>query len=165
MAVSIRQANLDDVDLIVSMWVEFMQNHDRILVNDSVRYRHHIKKRPDAAEVYREFLVDKIKSPDGQVNIAEVDGKPVGYSFIFIKDNVPVFRLKRLGYFSDMYVRKEYRGKRIASKLKVSAFRWFRKHGIRDISIAVYPANNRAIAIYERWGFQAFHIEMRTRLL
>jgi len=80
------------------------------------------------------------------------NGKLKGYMMIFIKKNIPLFKLIRFGYISDLYLKKEARGMGLSSQLKDIAIKWFRKKGIRYISIAVYPGNNVAHSIYKRWG-------------
>ena len=44
------------------------------------------------------------------------------------------------------------------------ACKWFKKHGIKHITIGVNPENERAHLIYKKWGFFDFRIEMRNKI-
>ena len=83
---------------------------------------------------------------------------------VFIKDNIPIFELKELGYFSDLYVKKQFRKLGISSKLRDEAIKWFKKKKMKYISIALYPDNKFAHSVYKKWGFMDYHIEMRREI-
>ena len=87
-----------------------------------------------------------------------------GYNLIFLKDNIPVFELARTGHIGDLFIKKEFRGLKISSKLNREAIIWFKKRGVKYSSLQVYPQNRHAYNIYKRWGYEDFHIEMRKKL-
>ena len=121
-------------------------------------------RKKDAARIFRKFVQKNIRSKIGIVHIAEINGKPVGYSLAFIKDNVRVYKTEKVGYISDLFIKKESRAKGISSKFKDEAIKWFRKKGINHISIAVHKENRLAYSIYRKWGFLDYHIEMRRKI-
>lgn len=160
----IRKANLKDVPTIVKLWKEFMKDHDKIVIKENPKLKPHLVKKKDAADIFRKMIQKNIRSKNGVVHIAEVDGKSAAYSLIFIKDNIPVYKLEKIGYMSDMFVRKEFRGLRISSKFKDEAIKWFKKKRINYISLKVYPENKHAHSIYKNWDFFDYQIDMRRKI-
>ena len=63
-----------------------------------------------------------------------------------------------------MFVREEFRGLGISSKLKDESFIWLRKKGIEKVFLNVLSNNSQAIEVYEKWGFSTFKSEMRMDL-
>ena len=160
----IRKAALKDLNGIVKVWEDFIRDHDKIVLSKNNKLKQHILRRKDASEIFRKFAKKNITSKEGEIFIAEDGGNLVGYILLLIKENIPVFKIKRIGYISDLYLKKEYRGIRISSKLKDEAIKWFRKKGIRYISIAVNANNLSAHSIYDKWGFFDYQIELRKRV-
>jgi len=157
----IRKANANDVESIIKMWKEFMKIHDAIVMEKNPLLKQHIRLKKDSRESFQKFIKKQIKSTDSLVSIAEIDGKPIGYALSFIKRNIPVFAMDKIGYISDMYIEKEYNGMGIGSKLKNEAVRWFKKKNIKNISLIVFHDNEHARKVYEKWGFFNYSIEMR----
>ena len=105
-----------------------------------------------------------IGSKNGVVHLAEMGGKPAGYSLILIKQNPGVPRVSKIGYISDLFVKEEFRGRGISSKLTQEAMEWFRRKGIRYVSLNVLAENRAPQSIYKKWGFFPFVVEMRKNL-
>ena len=159
--VIVRKARIKDVPAILKLFSEFMKEHGQIVSQRNPLLKPHIKRKRNAVNIFRNFIEKNIQSSKSFVNIAEVDGKIAGYSLSFIKDLPPVYEVDKVGYISDLYVKKEFRKKNIASIFKDEAFKFFRKKGIRYKSIMVNQENKHAHSIYKKWGFFEYHIEMR----
>jgi GNAT superfamily N-acetyltransferase len=160
MDIIIRKANIKDIDILVKMWKEFMKLHDEAMIAKNPKIKPYVKLRKDAPELFRKFSSQQIKSEKGLVLIAEVNGKPAGYVLSLIKSNIPVYELSELGYISDMYVKKEYQGLGLSSKLKDETVKWFKEKKIKHMSLRVYYDNDHARQVYEKWGFFNHSIEM-----
>jgi putative acetyltransferase len=52
-----------------------------------------------------------------------------------------------------MVIAPEWRDRGVGSALLAEAFRWARWAGVEKISLSVYPHNDRALRLYERFGF------------
>jgi ribosomal protein S18 acetylase RimI-like enzyme len=52
-----------------------------------------------------------------------------------------------------MVIAPEWRDRGVGSALLAEAFRWARWAGVEKISLSVYPHNDRALKLYERFGF------------
>lgn len=161
---TIRQAKLKDVGEVVSLWENFMDEHDKIILKKNPRLKAYLVRKKNAAGIFRKFIQKNIKSKNAVVYIAEVDGKSAGYCLVFIKDNIAVFNLKKIGYISDLFVKKDYRGRGISSKFMDAAIRFVKNKKIKHISLVVKKDNKSAYSVYKRWGFLDYHIEMRKRL-
>ena len=77
--------------------------------------------------------------------VAEVDGRIVGELGVEI-----VHGRGDLG----MEIISDYRGTGIGSALMTRAIEWARAQGLAKLSLEVWPHNARAIALYEKFGFQ-----------
>ncbi len=159
----LRQATLEDVEIIVKMWVEFMEYHKNIIEKEP-RLAASLEKIPDATRPFAEWTKKNILGENSKINIAEVNGEPAGYSLISIDDNVPIFKINKIGHIRDLFVRKQFRGRGISSKFRDLAYEWFKENGITQVKLNVYPQNDHAHNIYKKWGFFGFHLEMRTEL-
>lgn len=159
----IREARLRDIPVIMKLWKEFMTYHDDMVKKDP-RLKDQLLIRKNAADNFKGFLKKNIKSKDAMVYIAEVGREPAGYSLIYIKKNIPIYKLDKTGYLSDLFVRKRFRGLGLSSKFNNTAIKWFKKKGIKYLSIHVYSYNDKARFIYKKWGFFDFHVEMRRKI-
>ncbi|HZP64791.1 MAG TPA: GNAT family N-acetyltransferase [Rudaea sp.] len=54
---------------------------------------------------------------------------------------------------SDLVVAEEHDGKGVGSALIAFAERWAKEHRCKHVTLAVFPANERARSLYERHGF------------
>ena len=160
----IRKAKIKEAQEIARMWNEFMKEHDSKVIKKNKKAIQHVAKLSNSQSIFAEYINTCIRSKNASVHVAEDDGKLVAYSLIKINKNIPVFKINTLGYFADLFVKKEYRGKGISSKFRDLAILWFKKKGIKYISITVHPENEYAHSIYKKWGFFDFHVEMRTRI-
>jgi GNAT superfamily N-acetyltransferase len=164
MDIHIRKANVKDADMLMEMWKEFTQVHDEIVIRKNSRIKPHIDLDKNAYNTFKRFIKKQIISKYALVSIAEVDGKPAGYTLSFIKKNIPVYAVERLGYIVDMYVKKEYCGLGISSKLKDEVIEWCKKEGVKYIALTVFYDNEHARKVYEKWGFFNHSIEMRKEI-
>jgi GNAT superfamily N-acetyltransferase len=160
----IRKADLKDVTDTVDLWKEFMKYHDEIIIKKNKKVKPYLTKKKNAADIFRKYVQKIILSKDSITHVAEVEGRLAGYSLNCINNNIPVFKIKKIGYMSDLFVKKEFRGLGISTKLKNEAIKWFKKKGIKYVSIKVHNDNELAHSIYKKWGFFDFHTEMRKKI-
>ena len=105
-----------------------------------------------------------LRSRNAAIYLAELDGKPVGLSVLTVRENARIYKLRRLGHIVILYVREKYRGLGISTKLYAETLQWFAKKRLPYISLTVMTDNLSAHAIYERWGFFDYQIDMRRKL-
>ena len=162
--IKIRKAKLIDVPIVVRLWKEFMNIHKTIVTKKSPKFKEYLQLKKGADIKFRTFLKKNINSRNGLVLVAELRNKIIGYNLSFIKPNIIVYKIEKLGHISDLYVRKEFQGKGIASKFKNETLKWFKKKKIKTITLMVNNSNLYAHSIYKKWGFKDFHQEMRKKI-
>lgn len=163
MEFNIRNATEEDINVIILLWEEFRKYHDSNFLNKS-KYKMHIESKEDAKELFKKYIIDNIQKKDAQVSIAFSNNIPIGYSLIFLKPTVPIFKEEMTGHFGDLFVKEEFHGKGVASNFKKLSLEWFKEKGVKILSIQVYNDNLKAREIYKKWGFFDYHIEMRREL-
>lgn len=160
----IREAYINDIKTLVNIWEKFLVEHDGIVTRNNPRLKKMNLRNDNARVLYEKFISDNIQSENGVVFVAEENGQIVGYSLGLIKDEIPIFQMKRYGYISDLYVEREFRGKGVASKLKDEMFSWFKNKGIEYASVGFYADNPMAHEVYKKWGFFDYKIEARIKI-
>ncbi|MFH1631386.1 MAG: GNAT family N-acetyltransferase [Candidatus Aenigmatarchaeota archaeon] len=156
----IRKATLKDVPRLVEMWEDLIKYHKNLPVKINI-YK---DMKKNAADVWRKYAKKMIRGKDSSIYVAEINEKLVGYSVLMIKKDPPVYKNEKIGYFSDAFVDKHFRGMGISSLLKDVAILWFRKKGLKYASLVVDPKNKHAHNIYKKWGFSDLHIVMRRKV-
>jgi ribosomal protein S18 acetylase RimI-like enzyme len=58
------------------------------------------------------------------------------------------------GHVLGMLVEERYRGNGIGEALLVNALQWARERGLPDVSLLVFPHNERAIGLYRKYEFE-----------
>lgn len=160
----IKIATIEDIKSIADIWKGFLDEHDDIVAKRNPQLKDMNLRNDEASAIYEKFLKANIESEDGRVLIAKEDDTIAGYSLGFIKNEIPIFQMKRYGYISDLYVTREFRGRGISTKLMNSMLAWFRDRGLEYASIGFYADNNEARDIYKKWGFFDYKIEARKKI-
>ncbi|MFH1591083.1 MAG: GNAT family N-acetyltransferase [archaeon] len=160
----IRKATAQDIPVLLTLWEEFMDDHDGIVIKSDPMTKAQVARKPDATSAMRRFFSSIIRSPNGLALVVEDDDGIGGYLLADIRPNIPVFAIKRICYISDLYIRKPLRRQRWATKMKEMALSWMKKKGVKYVAIGLHSQNKKAYAIYKAWGFSDHHIEMRKQL-
>lgn len=162
--IKVREATLKDLDKIIELMEKFLREHFGNLIKKNSRNKEYFALKSNAFDMVGEFVKNIIKGDKGTIHIVEEKGILIAYILLEIKQDVPIYVIEEFGYIAGLYVRKQYRGNKISSKLYKEAYKWFKKHGIKHITIGVNPENKRAHLIYKKWGFFDFRIEMRNQI-
>ena len=93
--------------------------------------------------------------------IAENKGKIIGYVGAQIEKNYPPNVEKFRGHLFNLYVKKEYQGKGIGTKLIKKVFSWFKEKKITDLKVMVYATNKGAHKLYKRMGYKDYIVNLR----
>jgi GNAT superfamily N-acetyltransferase len=154
--VKIRKATRRDLPQLLNLSKELRRYHRRFSGFEALH--------KDARKRWTKFALKNIRSPNGLVLVAEQDNKLIGYALGLVKKNIPIYKLEKIGHFSDLFVTSSLRGKGVASLLKKEMFKWFRAKKLPMAKIHVHAENNYARAVYKKWKFNDFHIVMRRKL-
>jgi GNAT superfamily N-acetyltransferase len=160
----IRKAKIKDIDTILILQKELMKSQIEIIKTFRPEHLTDIKPKRDMEKEVISFISSSVRSKNGLVLLAEIDGKPAGYLLVLIKKNIPIFKLEKLGEITEIYVRQQYRGTGISTNLKNEAFKWLKSRGIKKVTLNVFPDNKKGLPIYKKWGFSPYIYQMRRNL-
>lgn len=97
---------------------------------------------------------------NGDINLADVDGELAGFITTVIDESPTVFDQPDRLRIGDIYVRKPYRGTGLARELIDHAAEWASEAGCGVLTLEVDVDNERAIAFYEKLGFETHRRQM-----
>jgi RimJ/RimL family protein N-acetyltransferase len=115
--------------------------------------------KADPIEYYDIDLL--ISSPDSQLLVVELEGKPVASGYARIESSKFYHRHTHHAYLGFMYTLPEHRGKGFNQLILQALTDWSRGRGITEIRLEVYPDNQPAIRAYEKAGFSKYMMQMR----
>ena len=139
----VRLAHADDDEFILALAERFVdfdlpawrKRNETLngIRNDIAR---HLRELPPASHLY----------------VAEdEDGERLG--FLHLQTQKDFFTGALNCHISDLVVAEEHDGKGIGSALLEFAEHWAKEHRCKHVTLAVFPANERAQALYQRHGF------------
>lgn len=97
----------------------------------------------------RRYLRAIRRYPNAAVYVAEDEGKIVGRLSVARDQHPASSHVADVG----LMVAASHRRRGIGTALLDAAVQWGREAGVRKLELHVFPWNNAAIALYERYGF------------
>ena len=135
--ITVRQAAIFDLDLLVPLFDEYRQFY----------------RKPSDPGLARRFLLERFQDRQSIVFLAEQrDGNAVGFTQLF-----PSFSsasAARIFILNDLYVRSDARRKKAGSLLLAAATRFARAAGAVRLTLSTEIANHAAQALYEAQGWR-----------
>lgn len=128
---------------------------------DDVPLEEEIEFRLDFLEsdTYRAWVaVDGDEPTDAP--LSEVERELVGFVTANVDECPPVFDRPDRLKIGDFYVRESHRGTALAQTLFDRAVEYAREVGVSELSLDVDADNERALAFYEKVGFEPHRYEM-----
>lgn len=153
--------------------IEIPQIEDFSRVNELAKQVHelHVNWRPDLF-----FSVDEVISKedfekmvqDKEIFVARVEDEIVGYITINIKEkNNPSMRYRKQLQIEAICVDEKNRGKGIGTELLEYARKFGKENNCTDLYLTVNKENEKAIKIYEKFGFKvksiAYSMQIQKR--
>lgn len=96
------------------------------------------------------FIGEMIRSGNGLALVAEADGEVVGNVLVTLERNAVASHVGTLS----IVIAEAWRDVGIGSDLVRAAQAWVQEQGLAKLALSVFPDNERAIAVYERAGFE-----------
>ncbi|MGN6394788.1 MAG: GNAT family N-acetyltransferase [Mucilaginibacter sp.] len=115
-------------------------------------------------EIHYYDLVKLIDDPDFAVIVAELNGEVIGSGYARVTQSKNYLKHDRHCYLGFMYVKPEYRGRGVNSKVLDALKQWTKSQGINELRLEVYNDNQPAVRAYEKAGFTPNLLEMRLGL-
>ena len=150
--------------------LELARTEDRDAVNRLALQVHtmHVAWRPDIYEMVPELFTEErfqecIRSRS--LYVAKIDGNPVGYVSVKIREyNWPGVVKRKVMLIDEICVDEACRnqgiGSQIMSEIRVLA----KAFGCTDLQLGVYPQNDAAVAFYQKCGFMIRSIDMQRKV-
>lgn len=145
---NIRKANVNDAEKILNMLKQLDTETKFMLFEPGERTItvDEIKKRLDR-EYFKAVMV-----------LVEDEDKIVGY----LSADRGVFRRIRHSAYITVGLLKDYRGKKLGTKLFEEMERWARKNNVTRLDLTVLELNETAIGLYEKMGFKKEGLKERA---
>lgn len=145
-----------DLPSVVGLWEMLAKHHEK------VSYHFHLAW--DSKRKWEKYLEKKFSEVSTKLIVAEEDEQIVGFMLCLLSPNAPVFKERKIGVISDVFVLKERRRKGVTRKMLDVAIRWFRKNKVRSVQLGVAHYNMEARAAWRNLGFEPYMIYKRLDL-
>ncbi len=148
--ITIRDAREDDLDGVSDLWEQLAGHHEMLSEDFALT--------SDSKRKWSKYLRDRFREISTKLIVAEEDGQIVAFMLCLLQPNYPIFKDKKIGVISDVYVKQERRRKGLAKKMLDVAVAWFKKNKVRTVRLNVAAANLEARAAWRMLGFDPFMI-------
>ena len=153
-SITIRPATPDDTAFILSLaprFVDFELPKGR-------------RKRETVAAIHADIERALHEAQPGDHFFVSVDSHEQRTGFLHLQVQRDFFSGKRACHIADLAVAPGHDGRGIGRALLAYAENWAGKQRCRWLTLAVFPANTRARALYERTGFATDLVRMAKPL-
>jgi GNAT superfamily N-acetyltransferase len=135
---TVRGAQPRDIDVLAPL-VQAFQAFEKIPYDDGA---------------VRRSLARLLDQPQlGQVLLAEVAGRPIGYAIFTYGYDLEYGGMD--AFLTDLFLIEEQRDRGVGSWLMAQVEAAAREHGVQALHLLVAPANHRAHHLYYKRGFKA----------
>ncbi|MBU1101524.1 MAG: GNAT family N-acetyltransferase [Bacteroidetes bacterium] len=141
----ISKAALDDIQSLVTLWLEFMEYH--------YERDEYYNIRNDAVDYHIKFLKSVIDKDGWSILLANEGDNIIGYSVAKIENYPPVFSRENFGFIQELAVKADYRSKGIGEILLNEQYKWFRLKNISQVELHVAIKNSTAESFWKSKGF------------
>lgn len=118
--------------------------------------------RMDKLESEGQELLVAVDGAGADRGVADADGDLVGFVVTAVDEAPPVFDRPDRVVVCELYVEAGHRGTGLAERLVAHASERAREEGCPEVALDVDVGNDRAVAFYERLGFEAARRRMRV---
>jgi len=118
----------------------------------------------DGKRKWARYLEERFSEISTKLIVAEEEGEIVGFMLCLLSPNTPVFKDRKIGVISDVYVLEERRRKGVTKSMLNRAIKWFEKNKVRSVQLGVAFDNFEARAAWRQVGFEPYIIYKRLNL-
>jgi len=147
---------LKDLPKLSEFGVELLKFH--------VKFDPYFTPDKNAKNTYSKFFKKCIYSGNKNLLVAEKNRSIVGYALGEIRKRPPVFKLKKIGFVNDMYVKKNFRRQGIARLFLDELFSWFKSKKLNHVELHVHAENEIGKIAWAKYGFKEYMKELRTKM-
>lgn len=153
---SIRKANVRDMDELINFEKKITLMHEKL--------DNFYKEVGNTEREKKKSFQEHLKSKDSLLLVAEENGKLIGYILSYITKRPGIFKEKKSGHISSIYVLEKYQNKGAARSLVEETYKWFRKKKIRYIELTVHTKNKEGVRFWDSMGFETITLRKRKKL-
>jgi len=154
--ITIRKATINDLGAIQEL------NHE-LCIKEHNEYDSTINPDYPLSKAGEEYFKSKIESSDSLALVAETKGNIVGYFVGSLADS-PDYRVVRLAEAENMYVKESFRSQGIGSGLSLKFEDWCRERKVERIRHIASAGNVEAIKFYKKHGCKEVDIALEKDL-
>ncbi len=119
----------------------------------------------EGTDCFREQALRGIDDRGGDfILVADAGGKIVGLVSCETKERLNAFKIKRIGYITDLFVAPEFRKTGVAKALVAEAEKEFGKRKLGHAFLKALSNNPDALKTYQSLGFEEYKKEMKKKL-
>jgi ribosomal protein S18 acetylase RimI-like enzyme len=96
--------------------------------------------------------------------VAVCQNKLVASGYLSLENSKHYHKNPTHGYIGFIYVKPEFRGKRISNFVLATLQSWAKEKNLNELRLDVYSNNPSAIKAYERFGFEKSLVNMRINI-
>lgn len=149
----IRKAKLKDVPKVTEYAIGLLKYH-----NDLDSY---FAPAKDFKEEYRKHIKKCVYSKNRLLLVAEEDNEIVGYAMGELGSRPPIFKIRKFGFVSDVFVYEKFRKSGIAKLFLKELFKWFKFKKLQHIELTVHAKNEIGAKAWAKHGFEDYMRKQR----
>lgn len=123
---------------------------------------------PGYGEKYANELLERVEKQNGFILFAEVENIPAGVIIGIVEELSEKDLLEcvpsKIGTILQLFVKNEYRSKKIGSLLMERAEEYFQQQGCDVIYVGILEPNKKAHDFYQKMGYQDRVIELMKKI-
>jgi len=149
----IRPATPADVPAVLPMVRKIAAMHEKL---DPAKYAF----RSDPGEMYRGWLVSRSRDARSVFLVANTGENIVGFLVGTVEPEIPIYKLREMGFIHDIWVEEDYRHEGIGRQLLTVAVERFRDIGVKQVRGDTAWPNEAARDLMRAVGFRPSIVEM-----
>ena len=151
--IEIRDAKEQDLEAVVDLWEELAKYHAGLSDEFSLAW--------DSRRRWSKYLRLKFGEISTKLIVAVEEEKIVGFMLCMLSPNYPIFKERKIGLISDVYVLEERRRKGVAKMMLDVAVKWFRKNKVRSVHLSAAAANPDGQGAWKQLEFEPYMVYER----
>ena len=137
------------------------------LIRDLTDYHYKIDKYYKPFSKYKglyNYMKDQLKDKNVKILVVEDGGKIIGCIVGVITKAPSYITPKKIGNIDYIFIKENYRHKKIGEKLLKELLKWFKEKKIKHVEISVDARNKIGVKAWRKFGFYDYRIKMRKDL-
>ena len=113
---------------------------------------------PAADEEFGNYLQKRINDADFKVFVAKEGGNCIGYVMGWIEQRPPIYRKRKVGYLSNIFVDEAHQKQEVGAQLYRALETWFQERKVDYIEIRADARNSAAMKSFKKYGFKELSV-------